>query len=75
MFWMRKAGWRDAIPKSDDSTLESRRQELLEAIAGIGDQRAGSLKSGHRRCGKPYCHCAADGDSGHGPYWSESQLI
>lgn len=63
------------MPELDVSTLESRRQELREAIAGIGDLRAGSLKSRYRRCGKPNCHCAADGDPGHGPYWSVSRLI
>ena len=63
------------MPEFDVSTLESRRQELRKAIAGIGDLRAGSLRSRYRRCGKPNCHCAADGDPGHGPYWSVSRLV
>ena len=36
---------------------------------------AGSLKSRFRKCGKPNCHCAAEGDPGHGLYWSVSRLI
>ena len=63
------------MPEADAATLESRREELLEAIAGIGDLRAGSLKPRRRKCGKPNCHCAADGDPGHGPYWSVSRLV
>ena len=59
----------------DVPTLESRRRELLEAIASIGDLRAGSLKSRYRKCGKPTCHCAAEGDPGHGPQWSVSRLV
>ncbi len=46
-----------------------RRDELLGEIAGIGDLRQGSLRAQYRRCGKPNCHCAADGAQGHGPYW------
>lgn len=30
------------MPESDVLTLKARRQELLEAIAGIGDRRAGT---------------------------------
>ena len=63
------------MPEPDVLTLQTRRQELLEAIAGIGDLRAGSLKRRHRKCGKPNCHCAAEGDPGHGPYRSISRLI
>ena len=63
------------MPEPDVIALESRRQELLEAIAGIGELRAGSLKSRYRKCGKPNCHCAAEGDPGHGLYWSVSRLI
>lgn len=63
------------MAEPDVLTLETRRRELLEAIAGIGDLRAGSLKPRYRKCGKPNCHCAAEGDPGHGPYWSISRLI
>ena len=63
------------MPEPDESALASRRQELLEAIAGIGDLRAGSLKPRYRKCGKPNCHCAAEGDPGHGPQWSVSRVV
>ena len=59
----------------DTAALEARRQELIDAISGIGDLRAGSLKSRYRKCGKQNCHCAAEGDPGHGPQWSVSRLI
>ena len=42
---------------------------------GIGDLRAGSLKPRYRKCGKPTCHCAREGDPGHGPQWSVSRLV
>ena len=63
------------MTRSDAATLETRRQELLEAIGGIGDLRAGSLKPRYRKCGKPNCRCAAEGDPGHGPHWSVSRLV
>ena len=63
------------MPESDLVALEARRQDLLDAIAAIGDLRPGSLKSRHRKCGKPNCHCAAEGHPGHGPQWSISRLI
>ena len=63
------------MPEPDVPTLEARRQELLDAIANIGDLRAGSLKSRYRKCGKPNCHCAAKDDPGHGPQWSVSRLV
>ena len=47
--------------------LESRRGELLMAIAGLGDMRPGSVVGAVRRCGKPTCHCAQANDPGHGP--------
>ena len=63
------------MEEADIASLEDRRRELLDAIAGIGPLRAGSLKSRYRKCGKPGCHCAADGDAGHGPHWSVSRLV
>ena len=39
-------------------------------VAKLPDLRAilrGSLVTRYRRCGRPGCHCAAEGDRGHGP--------
>ena len=50
-------------------TLVEQRGQLLQALAGIGDLRQGSLRAQYRRCGKPNCHCAREDAQGHGPYW------
>ena len=50
--------------------LEARREELRRQLAAIGDLRPGSLVARYRKCGKSYCHCAADESRGHGPSWS-----
>lgn len=47
--------------------LEDQRGELIALLAQLGDFRAGSITGFTRRCGKPSCHCARKGDSGHGP--------
>ena len=60
---------------SDHHTLLRRRDELRQALASIGELRPGSLKSRYRKCGKPNCHCAREGDPGHGPHWSLSRLV
>ena len=49
--------------------LRRRRDGVLGEFAGIGDLRAGSLVEMHRKCGKPTCHCAREGDPGH-PGWA-----
>lgn len=47
--------------------LESRRAELLAALAKLKDMRPGSVVGAVFRCGKPSCHCARPEDAGHGP--------
>jgi hypothetical protein len=47
--------------------LESRRSELLFALAHLNDMRPGSIVGAVWRCGKPNCHCAQAKDPGHGP--------
>ena len=47
--------------------LESRRGELLRALASLKDMRPGSVVGAVFRCGKPTCHCARPEDPGHGP--------
>ena len=48
-------------------SLESRRAELLRALANLKDMRPGSVVGAVFRCGKPTCHCAKPEDPGHGP--------
>ena len=55
--------------------LEDRRAQLLQELAGIGDLRPGSLVSRYRKCGKPNCRCAQEGDPGHGPSWSFTRHV
>ena len=48
--------------------LESRRADLLHALADLKDMRPGSVVGAVFRCGKLRCHCARPGDPGHGPH-------
>ena len=49
--------------------LEQERDRLKEEISRLPDFRQGSLSIAHPRCGKPTCHCAREGDPGHGPFY------
>lgn len=50
--------------------LQEHKDALLSQLAAIPAFRPGSLIPRFRKCGKPTCHCAQDGDPGHGPSWS-----
>jgi hypothetical protein len=50
--------------------LEAERERVKMQLADLGDLRPGSLVERYRKCGKPNCHCAKPGESGHGPSWS-----
>ena len=52
------------------SELTRQRRNLQDQLATLGDLRPGSLTPRYRKCGKPTCHCANEGDPGHGPSWS-----
>lgn len=52
------------------TVLREQRSTLLAEIAAIDEFRPGSLTERYRKCGKPSCHCAREGDRGHGPSWS-----
>ncbi|MDR2252263.1 MAG: hypothetical protein LBD97_00120 [Bifidobacteriaceae bacterium] len=49
--------------------LEDLRVLTLERLTRVPAFRRGSLQQLWRKCGKPNCHCAAEGDPGHGPRW------
>ena len=53
----------------DVKGLDTRREEIRRELASIGDLRPGSLFERYRKCGKRGCHCAREGDPGHGPNW------
>ena len=64
------------MPTPDEhQALSRRRDELRQELAHVADLRQGSLSSRYRRCGKPRCHCAQEGDPGHGPYWSVTRAV
>ena len=52
----------DSLPQ-----LEAQKFELLRQLAAVGDLRRGSITATSGKCGKPNCHCAKRGDTGHGP--------
>ena len=49
------------------SALEAQRLQILQQFSTLGDLRPGSITAVARRCGKPNCHCAKQGDPGHDP--------
>ena len=44
-----------------------KRQRLVASLPELGEILRGSLVTRFRRCGKAGCHCADEGDPGHGP--------
>ena len=50
--------------------LQEKLVALRAALSTTADMRPGSLLQRYTRCGKPTCHCAREGDPGHGPIWS-----
>ena len=63
------------MPTPDLEALQKRRSELKAKLAEVGDMRPGSLVERYRRCGKAGCHCADEGDPGHGPSWSLTREV
>ena len=57
------------------TALREQRATLLSEIAAIEEFRPGSLVGRYRKCGKPTCHCAREGDPGHGPSWSLTRAV
>ena len=55
--------------------LREKREQLTASLAQIDDLRPGFLTVRFRRCGKPNCHCAQKGSSGHGPSYSLTHRI
>jgi hypothetical protein len=47
--------------------LLRRRERLIEGLPDLREILRGSLVTRYRRCGRANCHCAREGDPGHGP--------
>ncbi len=62
-------------PSLSLAELREQRAELLAQIGAVEDFRPGSLVGRYRNCGKPTCHCAQEGDRGHGPSWSLTRAV
>jgi hypothetical protein len=44
-----------------------RREHLVGELPDLREVLRGSLVTRYRRCGRSGCHCAREGDPGHGP--------
>jgi hypothetical protein len=62
-------------PQDPIRSLRQRREQLLVELSQVGPMRPGSLVPRYRRCGKPNCHCADEGDRGHGPSFSLTHAV
>ncbi len=49
--------------------LQSERSRIWHEIEQLPDMRPGSLTMARPKCGKSNCHCAKEGDPGHGPVY------
>lgn len=55
--------------------LESKRADLLKALAETSDMRQGSISETYRRCGKASCACAQARHGGHGPFYAFTRKV
>ncbi|HAK45201.1 MAG TPA: hypothetical protein DCO79_04690 [Spirochaeta sp.] len=55
--------------------LQNHVHKLIQKLNDLEPFRQGSLTARYHTCGKDYCHCAKEGDPGHGPYWTLSRAI
>ncbi len=55
--------------------LQNHVNELIQQLSDLKPFRQGSLTARYHKCGKDYCHCAKEGDPGHGPYWTLSRAV
>ena len=61
--------------QTDQRALQQQRGEILQSLMNVQGFRPGKVIVHRRKCGKPTCHCAQDGDVGHEPqfFWVYSQ--
>ena len=60
---------------TDMQSLIDRRDGLKAELLAVGDLRPGTLVEHYRKCGKPGCRCAREGERGHGPSWLLSRTL
>ena len=65
----------DTNTSSSLQALREQKADLLDQIVSFPAFRPGSLVGRYRKCGKPNCHCAREGDPGHGPSWSLTRTV
>jgi len=53
--------------QSRETHLVRRHDRLLDRLPDLREILRGSLVTRYRRCGRANCHCAREGDPGHGP--------
>lgn len=56
-------------------SLIERRDRARDRFAALDDLRPGTLNEHYRKCGKPNCRCAREGDPGHGPSYILSRSL
>ena len=57
---------------TNEQTLQNlmeKRDRLKQEMMQIEEMRQGTLSESYRKCGKTTCHCAQEGDPGHGPFY------
>lgn len=55
--------------------LEEYREELITRIQMLPSFRPGTIVTRYRKCGRKNCHCAKEGDPGHGPSYSITHKV
>ncbi len=56
--------------RSSRSVALRKQERLLAQLPDLREVLRGSLLTRYRRCGRDNCHCAHEGDPGHGPHYS-----
>jgi len=54
---------------SEVRAIRGKRDRLLRQLPDLRKVLRGTLVERYRRCGRPNCRCARQGDPGHGPVW------
>lgn len=57
------------------AALRAQRASVLNQLGAVSDFRPGTLIGRYRKCGKPGCRCAREGERGHGPSWSLTRSV
>jgi len=58
------------LTQVSDEDLAVARRQLTKVLSDVDAFTPGTFQETRVRCGKPACHCASDGDPGHGPVYA-----